>query len=296
MPSSAAGKLEIVATCDIGRLGVATSAPAEVVWKRSSLLPPLMPWLAVLATLLLAVNRDVRAWWILVPLAVVPATNQLPTSIIDFVPSAITHHLLRLTCGGAFAVATVWMLAPHLIRTSRSGTAACVFSVLFVFGIATSAIGQDLGGMGAPPIIAFVVPMGLAGIVIAGALVTAGRMCRGGGRSLSVLMSLIVTIAGLWLVALGAIIAIAEFTSSTGVPWLEVARLVGVAAMLTFVAVVPFLVLSAANSLFRDRLHGLMHLAMRASDPASNGTAGAAGPACLAGDSNQLGRLRSSDS
>ena len=61
----------MVAYADLGGLGSKQGAPVVYDWVPPSLMPQFLPWLAILALLLLKPNRCASAWWIWVPLACV---------------------------------------------------------------------------------------------------------------------------------------------------------------------------------------------------------------------------------
>ncbi|HYG36218.1 MAG TPA: hypothetical protein VEC99_15610, partial [Clostridia bacterium] len=121
MPLIKRSELRVVVSSDLKGLG-ATEGPAFTYdWAPPSMLPQLVPWLAMLALLAFKPNRSVRAWWIWVPLGGVVATvfygvAPLLSKTSPGAPTAVVEGACNSL---AFGVAAVWVLAPYLQHRLR---------------------------------------------------------------------------------------------------------------------------------------------------------------------------------
>ena len=103
-----------MAYADLGGLGAKQGAPVVYDWVRPSPLPQVLPWLAILALLMLKPNRCASAWWIWVPLACVGAVASAPQSVLELLPSSQFEIFLDLIGAMGFGLAAVWLLSSYL--------------------------------------------------------------------------------------------------------------------------------------------------------------------------------------
>ena len=109
VPLTTAGKLKVVAYADLGGLGAKQGVPVGYDWVQPSLMPQVLPWLAILALLMLKPNRCASAWWILVPLACVGGVASLPEPVRQLLPSSQFEIFLELIGALGFGLAAVWL-------------------------------------------------------------------------------------------------------------------------------------------------------------------------------------------
>ena len=245
----------MVAYADLGGLGAKQGTPVFYEWVAPSLMPQFLPWLMILVLLLLKPNRCASAWWIWIPLACVWGVTVTPHSILSFLPSAQLDMFLELISALGFGAAAVWLLSGHLAWKHRMLAFAGILLAQVGFNLLAYVLGHgtefDTPQMG--------IPLALSAVVISVALSLAGLVCRGRYGWLRVSLWLMAALAVVWLLVIGPFF-FAEVFSRGNVPMAALFGLVGMAAGITFGALLPFLVLSFANGFFRERLKGLLHL------------------------------------
>jgi hypothetical protein len=259
--------LKIAAISDLGGLGAKEGAPVSYRWTPPSLIPSFLPWLAVLLLLLVKSNRCGRAWWIWLPLGCVEAVVQLLQPAFTFLSSEPADIFLELAGALAFGIAAVWLLAPQLVRRHRFVTFLCFAPTLAGFSIFSYLVRQDWTWDGVPLALGMLVPLALSVLVVALAIFLAGLACRGRYRPLGLYLWIFLSLLALWLVILTPFFAFAMIVSGGQLPWQEFFVVVLVLTAAGFVTLFPFLVLSSANSLFRERLKLLLHLGCEAPPP-----------------------------
>ena len=247
----------MVASTDLHGLGATDGPPATYTWTPPSLLPHVLPWLAVLVLLMLKPNRTGRAWWIWLPLACIAALDAASRSALDFIPSEPLDIFCQVFNSLAFGIAAVWLLATWLQERHRF----LVFLKMLVTAAGFSALAflvrQDSGE--GPVVLAFLVFVGVCVLVTVAALSLTGLVCRPRYLPLRLsILSVVFTVA-LWAI-LSAPFAIFALAAGGGGPWLELVTIVLALAAVTFVTVLPFLILSFTNPFYRERLKGLLHL------------------------------------
>jgi hypothetical protein len=262
----AAGELKVVAISDLRGLGAKEGAPVSYRWTLPSLIPLLLPWLAILLLLLVKSNRCGRAWWIWLPLGCLAAAVQLLQPAFAFLSSETADIFLELAGALAFGIAAVWLLAPQLTRRHRFVTFLCFAPTLAGFSIFSYLVRQDWTWDGVPLALAMLVPLSLNVLVVALAIFLAGLACRGRYRPLGLYLWIFLSLLALWLMILTPFFAfamIASVFSGGQVPWSAFSAFfvtIPIITAVSFAILLPFLVLSSANSLFRERLKLLLHL------------------------------------
>ena len=245
---------------DLGGLGAKEGAPVSYHWTVPSIIPSLLPWLAVLLLLLVKSNRCGQAWWIWVPLGCVTAVGQLLQPAFGFIPSETAAMFLDLVSSLAIGVAAVWLLAPQLARSHRLLTFLCLAPTLGIFSLFSFLVRQDWTVDGASLVLVMLIPLAISVLVVALAIFLAGLACRGRYRPLGLYLWIFLSLLALWLVILTPFFAFAMIVSGGQLPWQEFFVVVLVLTAAGFGMLLPFLVLSSANSLFRERLKLLLHL------------------------------------
>lgn len=275
VPLTTAGVLTITAFSDLGGLGDTAGVPVSYNWTGAGLIKPMLPWLGILLLLALKPNRNGRAWWILAPLLltagvlswVLPLFDQLPSELIDIISETFTAL--------SFAFAALWLLATYLACRHRFVTFLCFAPVLAFSSLLVLVVQKDWGGISSEDEFAQTV----AGFVILGlgvgigslVLFLSGLITRRRWRPVILtLLSMGMTCAMWLLFSLPIFIIITMIMNGRGLMWrelfTEVLPMVLVMAGMNFGVMLPFLVLSWVNSLFRERLMGLLHIARNAPD------------------------------
>jgi hypothetical protein len=242
---------------------------------------PLLPWLAILALLALKPNRNWSAWWIWLPLAGLAAGwhgLELGLQSSDTgLPKGLLGVLLAVPIALAFGLAALWLMASHLGCGHRFRTFLGMLAVLVVFIVfsfaATAGWGLVLepvmglldprhcaatavtGEMALP----FLVPLALLALTVAAAMALSGLACRGRPRQWLLCLCLFLSLPAVWVAASSLLHFLCWIASSSGADYRLL--LMGLpVVVITFGTLLPFLVLSWVNALFRKRLKALFQL------------------------------------
>lgn len=230
-------------------------------WLVPSFGPTILPWLVILALLALKPNRCWRAWWIVLPLGLIAASGYIVrdrASSAWFFSEGIDafgRFLLALV----FGLAATWLLAGRLVRKRRPLTFVALFLIQSAFAILTFASVTEWGNDFMHPLLL----AGLAGcvLILTAAMVLAGMLCRGRYGFWRNSGWLIVCLGGQWLLV-GAVVGLmAPLWNETTQLW-PMLYLVLVVTGICFLLILPFLILSAANALYRERLKDLLNLSV----------------------------------
>jgi hypothetical protein len=122
------------------------------------------------------------------------------------------------------------------------------------------------------------VPLAISVFVVAAAILLAGLACRGRYRPSGLYLWIVVSLLALWFVIVTPFFAFAMIVSGGQLPWQEFFLMLLVLTAVSFGVLLPFLVLSSANSLFRERLKLLLHTEREAPPPALPPSPGAGPP------------------
>jgi hypothetical protein len=274
-------------------LGATEGPPVTYNWTAAGLMSPLLPWLAILALLALKPNRGWSAWWIWLPLASLAAgwhwlglaLQGSPTGL----PEGMLGIFLDVPIALAFGLAALWLLASHLSHRHRFGTFLGMLAVLVVF-IGFSFAATAGWGLGWEPIMGLldprhcsatavagefalpflVVPLLLA-LVVAAAMALCGLACRWRQGPWWLCLWLFLSLPAVWVAVSALLRALCRIASPGNVMNYDLFIWIGpfmVAIM--FATLLPFLVLSWVNTLFRERLKALIHLEPPKPAPCSN--------------------------
>ena len=251
--------LKVVASADLGGLGAKEGAPVTYNWTRASLLPAALPWLAILLLLVFKPNRCPRAWWILAPVACLTCGIGFLADLWPSMPSELDGILSNLVAALAFGVAAVWLLSPYLKSRFRILNVLGFLLLLEGFGLVIFAFTQDWNeGMEAAGV-GVVLAVCAALIPIAAGL--AGWLCRRRYRPLVLCAGVLAMLLSLWALVMLPIFLIQTAAVGQRVPASELVAPVLAMTGLCFGVLLPFLLLSFSNSLFRQRLIQLLRLA-----------------------------------
>jgi hypothetical protein len=227
-------------------------------------MPELLPWLAILALLALKPNRCWSAWWIWLPLACLSGGlhclqlglhNQVPK-----LPNEVLADICRLPSALGFGLAAIWLLAPYLARRRRFRTLVCLLPTLAVFSAFSFAAPANWEGEAGERALKLLALLGLVSLVVATAMVLCGWTCRGRYDPIRLGLGLFVSLLMVCFAVLSPF-AVGEMLKSRDMGELSGFFVCGLlAAAGSFIVLLPFLALSSANSLFRERLKALCHL------------------------------------
>jgi hypothetical protein len=214
VPLTASGKLNIVASSDLGALGSRDGSPIAYNWVLPGVAPLLLPWLAILGLLTLKTNRCASSWLIWLPLGC--ALTVAPPS---FMPGG-TNFFLEVIAALAIGLAAVWLLSNYLRRQHRFVTFLCVLLVLVGFSVLAAAVKQGLSLLAVESLqIGIVLAIGVLASAVA--LNLAGLICRRHSRPLGLYLWIFVLLAGIWLAIAAPVFVFAMIASSGRIAWSE---------------------------------------------------------------------------
>jgi hypothetical protein len=248
----------VVAVADLGGLGVKQGSPVTYDWTSPSLMPLALPWLAILLLLALKPNRCAQAWWIWLPLACVEVLGNAPQAAFRFLPSAVFDVFVDLIGALAFGLAAVWLLSTYLGRTRRFLTFLAILFALAGVSVSTFVVrqGWDIANF---ETLQIGILLAACVFVISVALSVAGLLCRGRYRPLLFLLGLMAFLLAIWSVLITPFFVFALVASGGVVAMTLLIAAVLVMAGVSFIILLPFLVLSFTSAFFRDGIKRLLH-------------------------------------
>jgi hypothetical protein len=257
----------VVASADLAGLGTKEGPPVHFHWTLPSLMPSLLPWLAMLGLLVLPSNRNPRAWWILAPLAVLAAVNASLEVFLEGARNEGVAFAGQAACAASFGLAAVWLLGAGLGRRSRPAAFGLMVPVVVAFGFlafVTTAAWEEIWDLRSW--VSFVLLYALlywtaCGLLFAAALSLTGRICRerfGPGR---VCLWLYFWLLALCLAVVTIVCSLITLVSPSDAEWAAPLAACGIVSLVSFAVFVPFLVLSFTDSFWRERLGSLLHVA-----------------------------------
>jgi hypothetical protein len=239
-------------------MGAKEGPPVAYNWMRASTMPVALPWLAILLLLFFKPNRRPRAWWILAPLACLAWGVGFLTDLWPSVPSELADALHDVVVALAFGVGAVWLLSPYLKSRFRILNMLGFLFVLEAVSLVIFASTQDWNVLGVQEA-GIGIGLAICSAVIPAAVGLAGLLCRRRYRPLVLCAGLLAMLLGLWVLGLLPLFLIQ--TAGQNVPASAVSVPILMATGLCFGVLLPFLLLSFSNSLFRERLIRLLRLA-----------------------------------
>lgn len=263
----------MAAYSDLGGLGTKQGPLVGFVWTLPNLLPLLLPWLAVLGLLALPSNRNARAWWIWAPLVGLALLAAGLGAAADAADIEGLSFSAQAVAAAAFGLAALWLLGAGLARRGRAVSIvlmALAFAAVSLLAFAISPVWEQLLDLRQwePVILLYLLLFWVGGgLVFAGALNLTGRMCRKRFSRLRVLLLLPLWLWVMWIVAGGLLGCMVTLGSGGSFEWIGL--LVGpiILALVSFVMILPFLILSFACSFYHERLKNLLRLPATDSSP-----------------------------
>ncbi len=272
------------------RRWMSRSAPTAAPRSEDSL-SPLVQGLGLLLLLALKANRRPRAWWIVLPVLCGLGFHAFLSAALLSLPAQVTASLaavVRLSAGRAellpsdllgilvqsvpvlgFAVAAVWLLGDYLPAKPRFLT---FLAVLFVLAGLTVPLACQLdldkvAGLVVPGanadtdlgILACGELTGLEALAIAVSLMLAGRLCRR-YHPLRLSLWLLAWLLIVWLAVVVLVTATTVVVDSAQPSAQAILGGVFGLAGLDFALLLPFLILSWSNALYRARLERMVGL------------------------------------
>ncbi len=232
-------------------------------WTRPNLLPVFLPWLSILLLLLVKGNRQGRAWWIWAPLVVVFVVHSWlgSISLVRELMDAFGPVMQNI----AFGTAAVWLLGHLLCRNNRFLTFLATLLVWILFsGVAFAMSLYERSGIESVYSGIF---LGLTVLIVVAGFNLAGLLCRRRYGAIRVSVFTLLALVALWFIAAVPFYVIATKMSGGEVPAGQFFGGVLVLSLLGFLMLLPFLLLSFAEALYRDRLIELLRLRPSAAPP-----------------------------
>ena len=254
MPLSAAGKLSIVASADIGGLGAKEGSPVIYDWVLPGVASLLLPWLAILILLALKPNRCAAAWLIWLPVACLVWLTQAVPSMLPSGTEFFLDVMAALTAG----LGAVWLLTDHLRRQHRFVTFMCILLGLAVFSALAFVTGPGWGLSSETFPAGIVLAVGVLANSVA--LSLAGLVCRKRYRPGRLYAWLLIFPVLVWMVIAVPFFLFALIASGGMVSWGEFFGPVFALVALNLATLLPFLILSSASPFFRERLKALLQV------------------------------------
>ena len=235
----------------------------KYLWTPPSPLPKFVPWLAVLALMLLVPNRAARAWWIVCPLAIVA----VPLTFFYLAETVLPQisSLEKVFSSLAFGLAAVWLLASYLKHQLRFVTFVYMWLVCAIMGGFAFLVRQDWDrGF---EVIGLLVYLQICVFLIVVSLSLAGLTCRRRYRPLVLTLWSAAFLTLIPMLIVVPIVGIGVFMSEGSFPWLEILGGIMSQAGACFVVLLAFLLLAFSNGFYRQRLKDLLHLEAAAVPP-----------------------------
>ena len=227
----------------------------------------------LLAGLLLAENRSLRAWAVLVPVLVLSSIPLAFTASAPKMTQFLTPGMWALIVGPTCA----WLLFPRLVTSTRTRSVVA-FALTTILAGLTVPLGENLPGLtagGYAPFVAASVPLLFLGLVMALGLGGAGVMCARRCTTRRLFAWIVVSFLVLPPLVLGPIalcVVHAAGFGSTGITSLVTTVFGAAAAGLAALGILlPFLVLTFTSELYRTRFAAVFHLATPAGPLQQNG-------------------------
>ena len=248
--------MAFIAVADIGGLGAREGPAILYPWRPPSILPSVLPWVAMLVLLAAPANRKRKALWLLLPLA-------LLLLVVSWLPNAVQNdadELVDVVRPMAFGIAAIWSLSflwvwkHRLLALVGSFLASAGMSVLvLVLDQSQSTMGLEVWMKA--------LTVAVWALLLSASLVVAGIICRRQYRPGRVVASLMASCVALHVAAAIPFVLAAVIGQPGGIPGSAVLAIVLVPALASVGMLLPFLLLSFGNELYRERLQGMLRLA-----------------------------------
>jgi hypothetical protein len=265
--------LKVVAYTDLGGLGTKQGPPVTFVWRLPNLLPLLLPWLALLALLALPSNRNPRAWWIWAPLIGVALIGAWLGAAAEAADNEGLGYCIQAASAAALGLGAVWLLGAGLARRCQVVSVVLMvlaFSAVGLAAFVVSPVSEQLWDLRRwePALIWYLLLFWIVGgVAFAGALNLTGWICRMRFGRLRVSLWLPLWLWVMWLLAGALLGGVVTMVSGHHFEWVGLLLGPAVLALVSFVLVLPFLILSFTCVFYYERLRDLLRLPAESGPP-----------------------------
>jgi hypothetical protein len=255
-----------VAVSDLKGLGAKEGSPVVYTWTMPSLMPLLLPWIVLLVMLALRANRDGRAWWILLPVGIWAGFGLALQNVsgVEGFSSGVLEQVQPFLAAGAFGFAALLLLGHLLAGKPWPLVFLGMCAAQTIFSLIAMAASADAESF--PSQLAMGVVLAISGFGVTLALTLAGLLCRRRYRAVRLSLWLLVWLLAGWLLVALPFTFIAAF-SDAFIPWPAILLGCGVMAGVSFLAVLPFLILCFANSFYGERLRAMLGVKEKLPEP-----------------------------
>jgi len=250
------GPLTIVASHDIGNLGPREGTPVVTHWSVILHVMPFLPWLVLAPFLFLHPNRNRQAWAVLIPVAVILGGLFLLGGVLSTLAPDGIGVLFPVPFGLVLGLAIIWLFSYRMQNRNRAGTLFFAAMLLAGAGVLTALA----AGTGAFMFVHLIIH-GAATVIFMLAFTGAASWCRrrfttsrfiGALALCLILATAVVSLPFILLAIFSVLLSLGEpavILSAIG------GMLVGslVVGIVLLAMLVPFLVLSTVNQLYRQR-------------------------------------------
>jgi hypothetical protein len=248
--------LKVVASSNLQGFGENDGTPVIYEWTMGSLMPLALPWLVLLGLFAVRHNRTGQAWWIWLPLLV---TAGLPTALQLFENRlALSEGVVEigppLLAAAAFGLAALWLLAPILARRPWPLVFLGAMTILMGFGGIALIAAADLDSLPTTLGLCFLLAPVMLGLTLA--LTLAGLLSRKRFSTLRLSVWAFLWLMAGWLGVSAPFYLIALVTSSEAPRGMLLLAPVAL-GLVNFGVLLPYLILSGTNGLYRQRLRDL---------------------------------------
>ena len=256
MPFTLSGQLGIVAIADLGGLGATEGPRVPCDWAAPVSTPFVLPFLLVLGLMALKPNRNGAAWWMMLPAGCLLVVSMAPP---DILPSGM-NSLMDALVSFAFGLVAVWLLATYLRRPHRMLTFLFTLGALLASSLLVFALRQIAASLPAQEMMVAMIALGLGVGGTAVVLFITGLICRKRYRPVGVYFCLAVLLPVLWIMGALPFFLPDEIRSGGSIDWSQFFIPVLAVAAVHFAVMLPFLILSSAVPLYRERLKLLLNI------------------------------------
>ncbi len=233
-------------------------------WTPVSVLPHLIPWLALLGLLGLKSNRAPGAWSIwaavicgfLLDAGLRASATLIPAQPLD----ALSAALKALN----FGLAAVWLISGKLEWKHRFLTFLAMLGILIVFSFGTFLV-SETGQGGEEAAIGIVLGMNI--FIVAVALSLGGLICRKRYRPVALLCWSAVMVVALIALIMAPFLVSAIVTNPGQLAVREFAEGIMMLLGMNFGTILVYLLLSFVSGFYRERLKGFLKLGQQEAPP-----------------------------
>ena len=268
VPFTRFGEFKIVAAQEIGDLGPHESEPVTYNWNVVWNLVQIVPWFVLILLLQREPNRTRQAWMILVPVVLVYGLSLLVERAL-FAMGVDATPVSSVPMG----LGALWLLSYKLQPLSARKAFVVAAAILAAMGFLSAVCYSGLSPDTLTVTSVLVYAVGACAMLLA--MTIARLFCRRSYSTTRFMLWLLLCLVLMCtcLMVPQAIIMVGVMGSfMSGYAWVMVLpAIVGgvMAGLVTYVIVVPFMILAFRNSLYRARFHSIFRLGVTAVEPAS---------------------------